>query len=354
LIKEHIISDEVLKEAQTAFSNNEYWLAYNTVNYFVDKVDMYFFKDKDSAIEFSENNISEYDNYKVIHARSVNELLRQIPYGKELEQNLINSKNMSIMNEQNLAYLKDNIKYHGFGETLNPELESQLQKGSPEFILSFKTEMNKKNLDATLYFKKSETTDMYFFNKYDVRAATEKNGETMAQTFYMNKGHGVTLKEAYNLLNGRSVHKELENKEGQKYHAWIKLDFSEKDNQGNFKRQQYHENYGYNLGEVLSKYPIKELMDEKQKEDLVKSLQKGNAQIVTVEMEGKDQKVFIEANPQFKTINLYDMKMQKMEKQSLQQSEGNDGQKKTLKTKVADEVNNKKNNRQGRKKGMSV
>ena len=29
------------------------------------------------------------------------------------------------MNEQNLEYLKDNIKYMGFGENLNAELEKQ-------------------------------------------------------------------------------------------------------------------------------------------------------------------------------------------------------------------------------------
>ena len=261
------------------------------------------------------------------------------------------------MNEKNLGYLKENLKYAGFADKLNGQLEVEIKKQQPEFSLKLDTEVNKQPVKAELYFKKSNETDMYFFNRYDIAMKNEKEGQQMSQTFYINQGHGVTLKEAYNLLNGRAVHKELENKEGEKYHAWIKLDFSEKDEKGNFKRQQYHENYGYNLSETLNKYPIKELMDEKQKEDLVKSLQKGNAQIVTIEMEDKDQKMFIEANPQFKTINIYDMKMQKLEKQTLQQSNGEEkkqDQKKSLKEKTADELDNKKGKRQGRKKGVSI
>jgi hypothetical protein len=52
---------------------------------------------------------------------------------------------------------------------------------------------------------------MYFFNKYDASL----QAKDMAQTFYINKGSGITAKEAYNLMEGRAVHKELENKEGE-------------------------------------------------------------------------------------------------------------------------------------------
>jgi hypothetical protein len=42
----------------------------------------------------------------------------------------------------------------------------------------------------------------------------------------------VTLKEAFNLLEGRAAHKELSGKEG-KFNAWIQLDFKEKEENGN-------------------------------------------------------------------------------------------------------------------------
>ena len=309
--QEHVISDDLFHLANVKMNQGNYFVAYNTVNYFLDKDDMYFFKSKYEANEFSDNNISEYDNFKVIHAASVDELLRQIPYGELLRIQLTNK--FEIMNEQNLKYLQDNIKYHGFGETLNPELENQLAKGSAEFSLAFKTEVNKKEIESTLHFKKSDTTDMYFFNKYDTRLKNDKD-ETMAQTFYLNNSSGVTLKEAYNLLNGRAVHKELTSKEDQKYKAWIQLDFSAKDKNGNYERKQYHENYGYNVKEALSYYPIKEMQKEDDLKTLVRSLEKGNVQMVTLETPGKDIKVFIEANPQYKGINVYTNKMQRLDK----------------------------------------
>lgn len=101
-------------------------------------------------------------------------------------------------------------------------------------------------MEATLYFKKSNESDLYFFNKYDTRLKNEKD-ETIAQTFYINNGWGVTLKEAYNLLNGRAVHKELINKDQEKIPGVDTTGFFCKDKHGNYERKQYHQNYGDDL-----------------------------------------------------------------------------------------------------------
>ena len=237
--QEHVISDEILKEAQAAFSSKEYWIAYNTIPYFLESGDMYFFKDREEATEFSENNISEYDSYAVIYSRSVDELLRQIPYGEKITEQLSNSTNLSIMNEKNFEYLKDNLKYMGFGEKQNETLEQQLKEGKDSFQLTFNADVNKKPFEATLQFRKSDNSDMYFFNSY--QATLERsNKEKVEQTFYLNKGKGVTAKEAYNLLEGRAVHKELSNKAGEPYKAWIQLDFDSKDKNNNHEVNQYH------------------------------------------------------------------------------------------------------------------
>ena len=62
----------------------------------------------------------------------------------------------------------------------------------------------------------------------------------------------------------------------------------------------------------------------------MQSLEKGNIQSVFIERDGKGTKMFIEANPQFKTITLYDSQMKRMHKedlslyQSVKQSQGNE------------------------------
>lgn len=374
-MKEHVLSDELLAAACTAIARGNVYVAYNDIPYFLDTGDVSFFKTPDEAHEFSMNNISEYDNYNVVVTHSIDELLRVIPYGEAARIQLITNKNNLPMNENNLKYLQDNIKYHGFGETLNPLLEEQIKKGVIEFTLPYKVDVNKREMEATLHFKKSDTTDMYFFNKYDAKVKNEKN-EDMAQTFYINKGTGVTLKEAYNLLNGRAVYKELTNKEDQKYKAWIQLDFSAKDKHGNYERKPYHDNYGYDLKEALSYFPIKEMMKEDSMKDLLRSLEKGNAQMVTLAMPDKDLKVFIEASPKYKNINVYDNRMkplvhehkeelmkkpelkeEKDQKQTLGQ-EDKTGKKQGAKRKAGEDGENnglvKKKNNNNSSKGMGV
>jgi hypothetical protein len=79
--KENVISDEALRSIEYELANNRPWLAYNTVSYFLQKEDVYGFKSKDEAHEFAMNNISEYDCFKVIYARSMADVFRQIHYG---------------------------------------------------------------------------------------------------------------------------------------------------------------------------------------------------------------------------------------------------------------------------------
>ena len=109
-------------------------------------------------------------------------------------------------------------------------------KGRQEFQLHYKTEINKKPFEASLNFRKSDSSDMYFFNNY--HASLEKNnGEKVDRTFFLNKGKGITSKEAFNLLDGRAVHKDLVTKEGQPYKAWTQLDFENKDKNNNYERK---------------------------------------------------------------------------------------------------------------------
>jgi hypothetical protein len=215
------------------------------------------------------------------------------------------------MDAENLQYLQDNLKYMGFGEKQNETLKNHLKEGKESFQMVYKAEINKKNFEAVLHFRKSDNSDKYFFNSYD--AMLERtNGDKMEQAFYLNKGKGVTAKEAYNLLEGRAVYKELSNKAGEPYHAWIQLDFDNKDKHDNYEVKQYHENYGYDLKESIGKYAVAELDGGDKEKSLLQSLQKGNVQSVTIDDNGKALKLFVEANPQYKTVTLYNEKMQRM------------------------------------------
>lgn len=342
------ISNEVAQLVKKALAKREHWMAYNQSLHFVDVHDVYFFSSKIAADDFANNNISDRDNFQVIHFNSIQDLYKdhaddQNAVGKEMydpdanplynyegnaftdalidhfeQQQLLNSQIKSnVMNNENLQYLADNIKYMGFGENLKAELEKNLQEGKADFQLHYTAEINKKPFEATLNFRKSDATDMYFFNSY--RASLEKNNaEKVEQTFYINKGKGVTSKEAFNLLEGRSVHKDLMTKEGQPYKAWIQLDPLNKDKNNNFEVKHYHENYGFDLRGAVQKFAIAGLKDLDKEKSLMQSLQKGNIQSVTIEKDGASHKMFIEADPQFKKVNLYDSNMKLVSKESME------------------------------------
>lgn len=346
--KKHPISNEVLDRVNIALSKGENFMAYNNSLYFIDQNDVYFFNNKQDAHQFSHDNHSDYDRFNVIEIHSVKDVLEKVPYGENLTYSLgidpyanglhnkdgndftdalidhIESNQFSkqlktnVMNNDNLQYLKDNIKYMGFGENMYRELERNLGEGKAEFQLHFAAEINKKPFEATLNFRKSDSTDMYFFNNYN--ASLEKsNGEKNEQTFYLNKGKGVTAKEAYNLLDGRAVHKDLTTKEGQPYKAWIQLDFENKDKNNNFEVKQFHENYGYDLKAAVEKFAIAELNDPEKAKALMQSLEKGNVQSVTIEKDGSSHKMFMEADPQYKKVTMYDSNMKMVAKESLDQ-----------------------------------
>jgi hypothetical protein len=230
------------------------------------------------------------------------------------------------MNEKNFEYLRDQIKYTGFGEALESQLKEKMQKEEPNFTLTHNAQYGTDTTTATLNFKKSDQSDIYFFNSYKVELQKENSKEALEQTFYINKGSNITMKEAYNLMEGRSVNKDLTSKEGEVYNSWVQMDFKQSESNGNFKLNHYHQNYGYDLEAALSKHQIKELETPKYKEDLINSLKKGNLQSATFLKEGNEIKQYIEASPQFKTINIYDSNMKRIDNRKAQEEKQSESQ----------------------------
>lgn len=213
------------------------------------------------------------------------------------------------MKEKNVSYLKDQIKYTGFGEQLSDQLSEKIEQQLETFTLEYQKSYGQSSMEVELYFSKSLTQDMYFFNAYVVNLKGPAG--RMTQTFYIRKGNNITLKEAYNLMSGRAVRKVFKNKDGKNFTSWVQLDPFTTTPNGNYKMVYYHDNYGYNLELTLSKYPILEMGLEEFKDSIINSLEKGNMQMVTFAIDGKEEIRFIAANPKFKSITIYNESMEK-------------------------------------------
>lgn len=321
------ISDfKVLLDLAVAMSEDGYKYAAYPLDEISDTQTISFFKTSWEASEHCYEMTNDVDFYKSVTTKSLINDLRTVEHtGVDTTENeafdllglarwyrdkckkLNNNLERNTMNEKNFDYLKDQVMYTGFGEALEGELRQNMEQLKPDFKLQHDAFYgDDSRLSAELSFRKSEQSDLYFFNSYKVNLQKEGTEDSLEQTFYINKGNNITLKEAFNLMEGRSVNKNLTNKEGEEYNVWLQLDFKNTDARGNFMLNHYHENYGFNLEATLAKHPIKELENSKYKDDLINSLKKGNVQSVTFIKDGAEVKQFIEANPQFKTVSIYD------------------------------------------------
>jgi hypothetical protein len=323
-MSEHAISNEVLDFIQLAINRNENWMAYNNSLYFIDKGDVQFFNEKHSAEEFVSNNKSDYDHYNLIYVKSLVDVFRLIPYGEELNKNLNNlsSKNLSTMSEQELAFVEKQLKKIGLAEAFTPALIEQMKKGELNIKHLFEKNYEGDEAKTILHLKKSESSNLYFFNKYDLQVRKDGQTNDVNRTFYINnfnrnannEDHNpskyyttFTFKAAFNYLSGRPVLNNYQNQRGEQYQSWDVLNSKKLLPNGKMEEKHYHENYGFDLEKVLKNYSIKEMATTEYKERLLQSLQRGNLQsVMFVANDGKTEKHLISPDIPLGAIKVYD------------------------------------------------
>ncbi|MHC0447158.1 hypothetical protein ACWA1F_17230 [Flavobacterium sp. 3-218] len=95
------------------------------------------------------------------------------------------------------------------------------------------------------------------------------------------------------------------------------FNFYDKDKLDNYRLHEYPEAYKFNLSNVLNTLPLKG-DDDDSFESLANSLKKGRREEAVLLIEGREMKVFLEANPRFKTLTFYNDRMQKISLRELQ------------------------------------
>jgi hypothetical protein len=326
----------VLEFIEFEMSKGKQWLAIREQRQSIRGDDMQAFATRQHAVDFIKENTNRVWSYALVPSGSLYKIIDgldkflssgevrindlHIELGQMLKNydTVLSNNKKNDMIQENLKFLQENVRYMGFGDKLNDQIAKNMGQGLPEFVLKTDSLFNQKKIEGELHFRKSDKSDMYFFNSYAANLKDEAKGIDRSQTFYIENAKGVTFKEAFNLLEGRSVHKELTNKDGQAYNAWVQLDFDNKDKRNNYELKRYTDNYGFDLAQAVRAFPIKELEKENDQKILMNSLQKGNVQSVTVMKNGQAEKMFIEASPQWKTMNLYDGQMKPLSREQKQ------------------------------------
>lgn len=161
-------------------------------------------------------------------------------------------------------------------------------------------------LTATFYFSRTKSKSLsYELRKYDAQLTwKDKSLPPRKQTFFLIKSVIITLKEAFNVLQGRSVYKEFSSSTGDKYHAWVRLNLTKKDIHDNYEIEYNRSFQAFDLGRALANYPIQELHAEESALKLIQSLLMGNKELVNFIRGKKPERVFIEADPQIENVTV--------------------------------------------------
>lgn len=231
------------------------------------------------------------------------------------------------MNENNLEYLKKTLDGLGFGSRLNDVLETAIRREMPAFSLGITSErrpLDAKDMNAprtdhlsfAINFNRSKDSDMYFLNTYDVTLRKADNPMAMSQRFDLARDHRITALQAHKLLSGLSLEKEVflrgrddvqqQGTQPDKVNMWFKLNLDITDAYGNHPLRTFRPEYGYDLAASLDKYPIKGFDTAEKLQEAQATLRNGNYVHTELTIGKKNVPVSIAANPQMKTIDIYD------------------------------------------------
>lgn len=207
------------------------------------------------------------------------------------------------MEKKNLDFLHNALKYLGFGVNtpLNREMEEHIALEEPSFELETEVSYDGvTRLSARLFFNRSRNKqyDHYFFNRYMAQLYDPATPEKVAgRMFYIEESRrGVTLKQAYNLLQGRYVQRKIVDQNGEIYLRWLYLEPKLEDRDGFAYLRQIKQQF--DLDKALEIYAIQGLNSQEIRDRICNSLRRGNLHPVTISLEsGKTQDLMLYANP---------------------------------------------------------
>jgi hypothetical protein len=232
----------------------------------------------------------------------------------------------------NADFLCQDLKFLGFGEDQRNEIMESLETEHPGFEIKYKAKFDGEEVEALLFFTRPDPKGYFFFSKYEMRLGEKTH------LFVVFKGKGITLKEAYNLLNGRAVYKTRTARNGQKYSEWMQLDLSMKDEFG-FRIEIYPESHGFDLDHAIDELEIETPSVNWDRSMLIRSLEKGNLQGAFIKSEGTLRKVNIQADPKNRTITVHEIEyelVETAEEMKADDVENEEGSKKSRAKKLKD------------------
>lgn len=271
-------------------------------------------------LKWCENMLVKYRNNIHLEERSALQIIKnersnliKLVYPNRFEQIFYKLMNLLILEKvnakilirdelKNNRFLEVKLKQAGFDDALN-KAERYMRLGQAKFTVPISYYLNEnERIDHALQFKKDEQ-GYYQFDGFKTSLHDKsKSSENRQHYFSADDVSIFNAKQSYNLLSGRAVLTDG---------TWKQFDLNDKDADCNYRIKEFPESYGYSVEKALSQLPLK-ILDQFEFASLSASLKDGRRDEVLLLKEGAEQKIFIEANPQYKSLNIYNESLKKI------------------------------------------
>jgi len=148
----------------------------------------------------------------------------------------------------------------------------------------------------------------FHFEGFRATLDSRRLGINREQNFLKEDGRIYNADQAIQLLSGRSVEIGVQSLDGEHKKKWVGLDFNDRFANGNFRPVEV-DGKDFNIEPKIRQLPLN--MPPKRIAEVMQGLKAGRREEVTLTQNGKDETFYIEADPQKKTVNIYDAFHQK-------------------------------------------
>lgn len=238
---------------------------------------------------------------KQLYPSLISRILRKIITST---QNHLSLRSEAKKDERNFNSLNEEVQRIGFPD-LSEKLKNLIDKEQENFTIPLSYCLNEKEkITHTLSFSKNAEGH---FELDGFKSSLQNNSRPEDSREYYFKNaleNNFKLNEAYNLLSGRSV---------EHNQSWFQLDFNDQDASGSYHLKEFRNEYAYDLEKTLKAIPLKEISNTYEMEKLKHALRQGDSVSAVLVKNGRENQIYIEANPQFRTLNIYDRHFRKIQ-----------------------------------------
>ncbi len=158
---------------------------------------------------------------------------------------------------------------------------------------------------ATLNFERPGGTKRVDFKDFILTVRPTGRRTPFSQAFPIKHKSDFTIREAFNLMNGRYVSKEMMQGENKTHKPWLKMDFSNVDDSLNHPITEVIPPEGFDLMKELVRFPIVNFNPNSNGRELVKDLERGDLRPVTLKLNGWLEEFSLAANPEAGGLDVY-------------------------------------------------